>query len=115
MSDIPLNTYIEWTAEDRKRGKCPVPNGSDVTVWFSDGEIRREVLGPQGWEWLDISRHIIGYLVHELPRKPIVRWVVVNDALKGDRQNAFFERHTAEYWAKEYGGRVVKLVEVCDD
>ena len=34
MTNYKLNTRIEWTEEDRKRGECPVPEGSDVTVWL---------------------------------------------------------------------------------
>jgi len=32
-----------------------------------------------------------------------------------DFRSAFVDRKNAENWAKEYGGRVVKLVEVDDD
>lgn len=50
MTDIPLNTYIEWTEEDRERGKCPVPAGSDVTVWFEERGVDRSDT-PEDWGW----------------------------------------------------------------
>ena len=108
MTDIPLNTYIEWTDEDRKRGFCPVPAGSVVTVWFKTGDIKRDNQ-PEEWSWEDGPMPITGYLVHQFAREPIVRWIVVKDDSRDF--GTWFRRESAENWAKEYGGRVVKLVE----
>jgi hypothetical protein len=114
MTDIPLNTYIEWTDADRERGECPVPDGSDVTVWLSDKSVGRDRV-PQDWRWDDcVTDLIIGYLVHSMPREPIVRWILVSDD-DGPLWECWLQKEAAENCAKKYGGRVVKLVEVDDD
>lgn len=127
-TDIKLNTYIEWTAEDRAKGVCPVPNGSDVTVWFNDGHPSRNC-EPADWGWGGTDRitptmfiadwgwggidriaptmFIIAYLVHSVPREPIVRWLVVGGSHDDIYHNAVFARDVAA----RHGGRVVKLVE----
>jgi hypothetical protein len=75
-NNIKLNTYIEWTEEDRAKGECPVPAGADVTVWFKDGVIRRNS-EPEYWDWDKFVGNLItAYLVHSVPREPIVRGVV---------------------------------------
>ena len=114
MTDIPLNTYIEWTDADRERGECPVPARSSVTLWLSNGDVCR-VNDPEEWSWekTDVSLYILDYLVHSIPRETIVRWIVVGGS--AECRNAFDCRLHAKHWAKEYGGRVVKLVEVDDD
>ena len=113
MVDIPLNTYIEWTDADREHGECPVPDGSDVTVWFRDGTTDRDC-EPESWCWGGWTEtSIAAYLVHSIPREPVLLWFVVEGSL--DFRSAFVDRKNAENWAKEYGGRVVKLVEVDDD
>jgi hypothetical protein len=66
LTDIKLNTYIEWTDEDRDDGVCPVPDGSDVTTWYSTGDVYRDC-APEFREWDHIYYHIIGYLVHSIP------------------------------------------------
>lgn len=70
MTDIELKTYIEWTKEDRIEGECPAPYGSDVTVWYSAGTIRRDD-SPQWLNWGDAYNHILGYLVHSTPEEEI--------------------------------------------
>ena len=120
MTDIPLNTYIERTDADRKLGECPVPAGSDVTFWFnvtlwraSSHSVNRTDR-PEEYDWGEptIQPPITGYLVHELPREPFVVWAVVDTLI-----DLIFtlDKDYAEACAKEYGGRVVKLVEVQDD
>ena len=114
MTDIPLNTYIEWTDADRERGECPVPAGSDVTVWIAGGDTFHDAFPEERyWGQQGAGVYITGYLVHSIPREPVVLWFVVEGSL--DFRSAFVDRKNAENWAKEYGGRVVKLVEVDDD
>ena len=106
MTEYKLNTYIEWTDEDRAKGECPVPKGSDVALWFSDLAIERGT--ATSYDWGNCHDYIIGYLIHSVPREPIVRWLVVG----GASTNAYFkERIDAERRAEAVGGRVVKLVE----
>jgi hypothetical protein len=106
-TDIKLNTLIEWTAEDRAKGECPVPDGSDVTVWFLGGVAKRDC-SPQHWDWDESDDIITAYLVHSVPREPIVRWLVVGGGYNGLLR---VEEKCAVNTTKEYGGRVVKLVE----
>ena len=110
-TEYKLNTYIEWTEEDRAKGECPVPEGSVVTVWFIDDTCQR-IIDPTTWDWSNAPPHvdevITHYLIHSVPREPIVRWMVV-----GGECNGFW--YSTEDFALEiasgYGGRVVKLVE----
>ena len=106
MTEYKLNTYIEWTDEDRAKGECPVPKGSDVALWFSDLTIER---GPAtSYDWGNCHDYITGYLIHRVPREPIVRWLVVG----GHSANRCFkERIHAEGRVEAHGGRVVKLGE----
>ena len=110
MTDIKLNTYIEWTDEDRAKGECPVPAGSDVTLWFSDGGIDRD-LSTEDWDWGLYHSHITAYLVHSVPREPVVRWLIV-----GGHADAcwYATKEEAEKIVSKYGGRIVKLVEVME-
>ena len=113
MTDIPLNTYIEWTDADRERGECPVPAGSDVTVWIAGGDTFHDAFPEERyWGQQGAGVYITGYLVHELAREPIVRWIVVGSNPDGV---AYLCKRHAKGRANEYGGRVVKLVEVDDD
>lgn len=111
MTDIPLNTYIERTDADREFCECPVPAGSDVTLWFNNGDVKRDNT-PEEWSWEDCPIHITAYLVHELPRETLVAWGIVGGANHGliDGDKEYISHGVAEY-----GGRVVKLVEVKDD
>ncbi len=105
MTDIKLNTLIEWTAEDRAKGKCPVPRWSKVTVWLSDGRIQKDE--ARYWNWTDCNVIITAYLIHSVPREPIVRWIIVDGASWPP-----FERElAAQAYAEDFGGRVVKMVE----
>ena len=114
MTDIPLNTYIEWTEADREHGEFPLLYGSDVTVWFSNGTVARNSI-PQDWIWGDYTTSIIGYLVHELPREPIVAWIAVSGEQGEQAYRNWQKKEDAEKWVKEHGGIVVKMVEVDDD
>lgn len=105
-TDIKLNTYIQWTAEDRAKKKCPVPDGSDVTVWFVEGGVGRSV-SPNCWDWGGCEWNITAYLVHSVPREPIVRWIIVD----GASWPPFKRECAAQAYAEDFGGRVVKLVE----
>jgi len=102
MTDIPLNTYIEWTDADRERGKCPVPDGSVVTLWYSYGGVRK-TYHPESFNWEEIKTFppIIGYMVHELPREPFAVWAVVDTLI-----DLIFtlDKDYAEACVKEYGG-----------
>ena len=102
-----LNTLIEWTDEDRAKGECPVPDGSDVTLWFYDMDPYRPA-DPVSYEWGNIREaYITAYLIHSVPREPIVRWLAI--------AGSYEELSHTESYARElvlgYGGRVVKLVE----
>jgi hypothetical protein len=110
-TEYKLNTLIEWTDEDRAKGECPVPKGSDVTVWFIYDTCQK-IAEPTTWDWSDdptlYDEVIIAYLIHSVPREPIVRWMMV-----GGECNGFWygtEDFALEI-ASEHGGRVVKLVE----
>jgi hypothetical protein len=106
-TEYKLNTYIEWTDEDRAKGKCPVPVGSDVTVWFYDMDPYRGI-EDISYDWGNCSRYITAYLIHSVPRDPIVRWMVVGGGCNG------FWYGTEDFAleiASEHGGRVVKMVE----
>ena len=111
-TEYKLNTYIEWTDEDRAKGECPVPEWSNVTLWFKDGGASRTVkVTAYDWGGDPSFRYITAYLIHSVPREPrepIVRWMMV-----GGECNGFWygtEDFALEI-ASEHGGRVVKLVE----
>lgn len=106
-TEYKLNTYIEWTAEDRAKGECPVPKGSDVTVWFEDAGAHRTA-GATSYNWGNYGDHITAYLIHSVPREPIVRWLVVGGACNGF---VYREKSVADRVVANHGGRVVKLVE----
>ena len=108
-TEYKLNTYIEWTDEDRAKGECPVPNGSDVTVWLSDEQIARDN-SPEGWHWWDEGgdNPVTAYLIHSVPREPIVRWLVVGGIYNGV---CYCEETDAKNAVTHNGGRVVKMVE----
>lgn len=103
-TEYKLNQLIEWTYEDRADGVCPVPAGSDVTVWLSDGRICRAKT-PEGWG--KGITYIIAYLIHSVPREPIVRWIIVD----GASWPPFKRECAAQAYAEDFGGRVVKMVE----
>ena len=106
-----LNVHLEWTYDDRDKDECPVPAGSDVTVWFADGEVARDC-SPQHWDWGKYSDELItAYLIHSVPREPIVRWLVVGGALDGYCYNT---KKYAEKVAAEVGVHIVKVVEVME-
>ena len=106
-----LNVHLEWTYDDRDKDECPVPAGSDVTVWFADGEVARDC-SPQHWDWGKYSDElIIAYLIHSVPREPIVRHLFIDEF---GFEFLFSEKSVADDLAKENGGRVVKMVEVME-
>ena len=110
-TEYKLNTYIEWTDEDRAKGVCPVPTWSVVTLWFEDATCLK-VSDPNLWDWsgshtLD-DEIITAYLVHSVPREPIVRHLFIDEF---GFELLFSEKIVADDLAKENGGRVVKLVE----
>ena len=106
-TEYKLNTYIEWTDEDRAKGECPVPEGADVTVWFYNMGTDR-ITEVTSHNWGDCITYITAYLIHSVPREPIVRWLVDG----GHSANRCFkERIHAEGRVEAHGGRVVKLVE----
>ena len=106
-TEYKLNTLIEWTAEDRAKGKCPVPDGSVVTAWFSNGGVGCSHK-PKGWDWGQCPDHLTTYLVHSVPREPIVRHLFIDEF---GFEFLFSEKSVADDLAKENGGRVVKMVE----
>jgi hypothetical protein len=106
-TDIKLNQLIEWTDEDRAKGGCPVPDGSVVTAWFSNGGVGCSSK-PKCWVWAECDDHLTAYLVHSVPREPIVRWLVVGGPLNGCWHDT---KENAEKVTTQYGGRVVKMVE----
>ena len=109
MTEYKLNTYIEWTDEDRAKGECPVPKGSDVALWFSDLTIER---GPAtSYDWGNCHDYITGYLIHSVPREPIVRWLVVTGGYSSG--SCYYSEEGAKHAASN-GGRVVKMVEEMD-
>ena len=109
-TEYKLNTYIEWTDEDRAKGECPVPKGSDVTMWFEDGRDASRTVMVTSYDWGDcvLSEPIIAYLIHSVPREPIVRWMVVDGANAG---YYYHEEEHAKDAVANNGGRVVKMVE----
>ena len=107
MTEYKLNVYLEWTYEDRAKGESPVPEGADVTVWLSSGRAGRGC-DPEEWNWGQCSGLITAYLIHSVPREPIVRWMVVGGGYDG---NVFKDKGRATERAENYNGRVVKLVE----
>ena len=110
-TEYRLNTLIEWTEEGRAKGECPVPDGSDVTVWFGSGLINRN-RHPEGWIWsADANTDITAYLVHSVPREPIVRHLLIDEF---GFEFLLSEKIVADDLAKENGGRVVKMVEEMD-
>ena len=105
-TEYKLNVYLEWTDEDRAKGVCPVPAGSEVTIWISNGMVERYTAGD--FNWGDIRIFITAYLVHSVPREPIVRWLMVG----GTCNDLVYETEDdAIDIAKRSGGRVVKMVE----
>jgi hypothetical protein len=106
-TEYKLNTLIEWTDEDRAKGECPVPAGADVTLWFHDMDPYRPA-GVSSYDWGNCEAYITAYLIHSVPREPIVRWMVVGGECNGFWYGA--EDFALEI-ASEHGGRVVKLVE----
>lgn len=107
MTDIKLNQLIEWTAKDRAKGECPVPAGSDVTVWFSNGDVL-PCSFPQILNWEEERPKIKAYLVHSVPREPIVRWLVVGCCKD---ELLYKTKEKAEEIVSSRGGRVFKMVE----
>jgi hypothetical protein len=107
-TEYKLNQLIEWTDEDRAKGKCPVPDGSDVTVWFVDGATDRD-RAPQGWLWGEVPHNITAYLIHSIPREPIVRWYVMSEV--GETWGVFKDKDKADRFAGDWVGLVVKMVE----
>ena len=110
MTEIKLNTYIEWAAEDLKVGECPVPDKADVTVLLGCGEFERGNDAPS-WCWSNRGPlSIIGYIVHSLPPEPIVRYLIVGGNYDG-------VLYRTEESAKIYvqNGRIIKLVEAYDE
>ena len=106
-TEYKLNTYIEWTAEDRAKGECPVPVGSDVTVWFYDMDPDRGI-EDISYDWGNCSRYITAYLIHSVPREPIVRWLVVGVYCNSC---CYRTEKRAKQAVASHGGRVVKMVE----
>jgi hypothetical protein len=110
-TEYKLNTLIEWTDEDRAKGVCPVPAWSVVTLWFEDATCLK-ISDPRLWDWsgcpnLD-DEVITAYLVHSVPRVPIVRWLIVG----GTCNDLVYECESdAADIVERSGGRVVKLVE----
>ena len=105
-TEYKLNTLIEWTDEDRAKGECPVPEGSDVTLWFYDMTPDRTAVDTF-YNWGNCTTYITAYLIHSVPREPIVRWVVVGGAYNGCHDT----EEAAKLDVAAYGGRVVKLGE----
>ena len=105
-TEYKLNTYIEWTDEDRAKGECPAPKGSDVTVWFSGLALERDT--ASSFNWGTCNEYITAYLIHSVPREPIVRWLVLGGPFDGV---CHCEETGARRGVESHGGRVVKLVE----
>ena len=106
-TEYKLNTYIEWTDEDRAKGECPVPIGSDVTLWFHDMDPYRPA-GVSSYDWGSCEAYITAYLIHSVPREPLVRWLVVGGYCDGC---CYYTEKRAKHAVANKGGRVVKLVE----
>jgi hypothetical protein len=106
-TEYKLNTYIEWTDEDRAKGECPVPDGSDVTFWLRRVGPSR-VKAVTAHEWRNSHQHMTAYLIHSVPREPIVRWMMVGGECSGFWYGI---EDLALEIASEHGGRVVKMVE----
>lgn len=106
-TEYKLNQLIKWTDKDRAKGKCPVPDGSVVTVWFSDGTTDHDC-EPEEWNWGVDCNQITAYLIHSVPREPLTLWYV--NAGDGPRC-LFHDKEKADDWVNKQGGRVVKMVE----
>ena len=106
-TEYKLNTLIEWTDEDRAKGECPVPEGSDVTLWFYDMATDRTAVDTS-YHWGNCRSYITAYLIHSVPRERIVRWLVVGGANDGLCHR---KETDARLIVATYGGRVVKLGE----
>ena len=105
-TEYKRNTLIEWTDEDRAKGECPVPEGSDVTLWLSDLALERDT--ASSFIWGNCTTYITAYLIHSVPRERIVRWLVVG----GTNDGLCLRKETdARLIVATYGGRVVKLGE----
>jgi hypothetical protein len=105
-TEYKLNTYIEWTDEDRAKGECPVPKGSDVTLWLSDLALERGT--ASSFNWGNCFDYITAYLIHSVPREPIVRWLVVGGSSDG---YCYHKERYAKNVVANHGGRVVKMLE----
>jgi len=106
-TEYKLNTYIEWTDEDRAKGECPVPIRADVTVWFYEMDPDRTT-EVNSYDWGNCFDYITAYLIHSVPRDPIVRWMVVGGGCNGFWYGT---EDLALEIASEHGGRVVKMME----
>lgn len=114
-TEYKLNQLIEWTDEDRAKGVCPVPTWSVVTLWFEDATCLK-VSDPMLWDWSGSPTFddevITAYLIHSVPREPIVVWMAVGEE---DDWAVFKDKDEADSYVKRWCGRVVKLVEVSDE
>ena len=111
-TEYKLNQLIKWTAKDRAKGECPVPAGSDVTIWYVD-ETCQKTNAPTTGNWSDSPTYsdelITAYLVHSVPRKSFVLWYAYED--NDGLWCLFHDKEKADDWVSKLGGRVVKLVE----
>ena len=105
-TEYKLNTLIEWTDEDRAKGECPVPKGSDVTVWLTDLNLDRDT--ATSYDWGNCDDYITAYLIHSVPRERIVRWMVVGGLFEG---HCYSTEMDAKRALLAEGLKVVKLVE----
>ena len=106
-TEYKLNTYIEWTDEDRAKGECPVPMGSDVTVWFYEMDPDRTT-DVTSYDWGNCFEYITAYLIHSVPRELIVRWLVIGE---NHDSYCYHKERYAKNAVASHGGRVVKMVE----
>lgn len=83
-------TKIAWGPDSPEYdGKCPVPPGTDCTVWFRNGLSERDN-EPEDWGyWRDHARQnrhplhdIIAYEVHDAPDQARELLAEARDALK---------------------------------
>lgn len=118
MTDIKLNTFTLWTEEDRYDGECPMPAGSEVTIWFNNGTVKKTG-SPEEYLWrnhnaLDYS--IVAYVVHSVPHKPIVRWMLIgHPILDGTTYETRKKAERAIASVKGIHYSIVKVKEVDDD
>jgi hypothetical protein len=111
-TEYKLNQLIEWTEEDRAKGECPVPDGSVVTLWYGNGKAEPNTQA-KFWYWGKTvpKSSITAYLIHSVPREPIVRHLFIDEF---GFELLFSEKSVADDLAKENGGRVVKMMEVME-